>query len=924
MLLTTALTLGAPAAVLTADAEDTPKVTKGAAPHELIVEFDSSVLGRRVTTRVYRPTHLTPTTPVAYFLHGESLRGTPLEQATSLGLTNGSVPFTVVVPDAGDELWCSTCAWVDGRDGQGTAAARFLRTELVPTVEEALGIRADRDRRALAGWGMGATGAVLEGFAHPEVFGSVGALSPRLDLTNGRPAAAVQLGLLATQGYLPGTPEVQLRNLDPLERSPAAVNTGLETLVAVGSPQEEPDIVATADAVSAVWTGLGLAHSYLKAGPGESAADTFRSQLLPRLSRALATEHPLPTRVSYKSTAKDFTAWGYDVAVDRDNKEFLSILGARLDGRDFTLAGTGSALVTTPPAFRPRQTVRVVITPDPASDDPRPNGFLAPLRPTTQEVTADKAGRVTIEVPLGPARAVDETRALVSRGKFVSPHFRVEINPPAVPPDGPEKDARGPLFDDPAALPSTFSGWNVSVRTATDRNPAQSQQVLSVRFDSPVLGKARGLASVPTENYVYLPDSYATSDKPMPVVYWLHGTGGSGGANLLNFHELLDQLNVVVVALDIGKEVPGWCANCQWVDARAQKPGEVPGILPLIWPPLVDNTPGADTSQPPVMAESHLLDEVIPLMEELFRVRDDRAGRGITGNSMGGEGAFIQGFRHPDRFSFVGGVGPLLTTSDVTSDGAQVVSSLYLQWQGYPPLTTSEALYRGLSPSDLGANVAGLDLEVLATNGDDCMTGEGYCVKPNDVTSVNTGALYTEGAMRRANDIVSALWTQQGVAHSYATHRGQHGRPNNAVFAAHHLPRLRAAFAREAEEPALFSYKSTDRAFSVWEYDVTVNRPNTEFLHILGARLDGTDLTLAGTGQARVVTPARFPAHQPQRVLVSRPGEPDRVEVVRADSAGRLTFDLNLGPVRAVDETRQLVEAGQFGFPQTRLTVLGS
>lgn len=56
----------------------------------------------------------------------------------------------------------------------------------------------------------------------------------------------------------------------------------------------------------------------------------------------------------------------------------------------------------------------------------------------------------------------------------------------------------------------------------------------------------------------------------------------------------------------------------------------------------------------------YLLDEAIPVVEQHYAVRADRAGRAIGGISMGGAGAAVHAFSDPSRFCAVGMHSPAL------------------------------------------------------------------------------------------------------------------------------------------------------------------------------------------------------------------------------------------------------------------------
>jgi enterochelin esterase-like enzyme len=126
---------------------------------------------------------------------------------------------------------------------------------------------------------------------------------------------------------------------------------------------------------------------------------------------------------------------------------------------------------------------------------------------------------------------------------------------------------------------------------------------------------------------VYLPQAYFTSTAPLPVVYLLHGSPGSA---------------------------EDWfrAAHAASVGARLNRLGE-PTILvaPEMSRHWTGDTECVDGAR--LHAESHLLDVVIPATERDLRVRTDRAGRSIAGNSAGGFCALNVGLRHRDEFATI-------------------------------------------------------------------------------------------------------------------------------------------------------------------------------------------------------------------------------------------------------------------------------
>lgn len=122
---------------------------------------------------------------------------------------------------------------------------------------------------------------------------------------------------------------------------------------------------------------------------------------------------------------------------------------------------------------------------------------------------------------------------------------------------------------------------------------------------------------------VYLPDNYDFSLTSFPILYLLHGHGGSERdwfePQWGNMNEILDSLIVngkippmVAVTVDVG--------NSWYVDSKLKM-------------------------------ESFYLNEFIPHIEKTYRVNDE--DRLIAGDSMGGYGALRFSLIHPDWFEAV-------------------------------------------------------------------------------------------------------------------------------------------------------------------------------------------------------------------------------------------------------------------------------
>jgi len=132
----------------------------------------------------------------------------------------------------------------------------------------------------------------------------------------------------------------------------------------------------------------------------------------------------------------------------------------------------------------------------------------------------------------------------------------------------------------------------------------------------------------PVRYCVYLPASYSAADaktRKYPVLYLLHGLGG----------------NEQTAALD------GEWTTLQ--DLRRDRAvGDFLVVAPDGWDTFYINSRDGETKY-----SDFFLREFLPFVERTYRVRTERATRGITGFSMGGYGALRMAFAHPELFGSV-------------------------------------------------------------------------------------------------------------------------------------------------------------------------------------------------------------------------------------------------------------------------------
>ena len=134
------------------------------------------------------------------------------------------------------------------------------------------------------------------------------------------------------------------------------------------------------------------------------------------------------------------------------------------------------------------------------------------------------------------------------------------------------------------------------------------------------------LASSEVSYLIYFPPGYESSaPRRYPVVYWLHGMGGTQRSGA-RFVAPLDP------AIRAGKAPPmivvllNGLRDSVWCDSRDGK-----------WP-----------------VESVIIKELIPHIDRTYRTIPERGARAVEGFSMGGSGAPNLGFKYPELFGAVG------------------------------------------------------------------------------------------------------------------------------------------------------------------------------------------------------------------------------------------------------------------------------
>ncbi len=174
-----------------------------------------------------------------------------------------------------------------------------------------------------------------------------------------------------------------------------------------------------------------------------------------------------------------------------------------------------------------------------------------------------------------------------------------------------------------------------------------------ILYESKTVGTTRKLN-------VYTPPNYSPDEK-YPVLYLLHGIGGdeTEWQRFAKIDTLFDNLIADQKAVPMLVVMP---------NGRAQKN---------------DRAEGNVFASAPAFAvfERDLLDDVIPVIESRYSVREEREHRALAGLSMGGGQSLNFGLANLDTFSWVGGFSSAPNTkptAELIPDPAQVKSQIKL------------------------------------------------------------------------------------------------------------------------------------------------------------------------------------------------------------------------------------------------------
>lgn len=357
--------------------------------------------------------------PVLYLLDGTSGTASDWTAKGDVEQVIGDSPIITVMPDItlnGDGGgWCTN--WPDGAERWET----FHIDELIPWADANLRTIPTRAGRAIAGLSQGGFCSMSYAARHPDLFSIALAYSGAPDIYYDPDARVGAMAVInATEVGLdrvppdtffgnPVTDGINWAAHDPATLAENLRDTrlylywgnGLPGPYDKGSPPGEANLIE-----GAIWRdnndfearldSLDIPAYFDDYGPGTHSWPYWTRDLawsLPQILYDFAHPRPDPSPFTYTSADPTFSVYGWQVSMHRSAREFSTLEDVTSSG--FSLAGSGSATVLTPPSYVPgaRYAVRL-------------SGDRVPTE--TVVVTAGPDRRLDLTVPLGPPNPYQE------------------------------------------------------------------------------------------------------------------------------------------------------------------------------------------------------------------------------------------------------------------------------------------------------------------------------------------------------------------------------------------------------------------------------------------------------------------------------------------------------------------------------------
>jgi S-formylglutathione hydrolase FrmB len=296
-----------------------------------------------------------------------------------------------VMPDGND------AQWYDSLDGT-IANERYVLDFLIPYVDRHFRTIAERGGRAIDGLSNGGYGAMHLAAKAPDRFVAAGGMSSNLAALS-FPGLGDATSPAYRHGNLPADLAGNLNGLDLTSDIGTECVTDRQIDNCLTWTFEQLFVPANREFVASVQAVRGPGDGVYEYRESEGAhawrwwMPWLRDRHLPFLLARLADprtagEPPLPPTpragFRYRSMAADFSAWGYEVHVERAVREFVDLTDVRAGG--LVVQGSGTVTIRAAPLYEPGRAYLV-------------SGAGGP----DQRIVADAGGRITFSVDLGPA-----------------------------------------------------------------------------------------------------------------------------------------------------------------------------------------------------------------------------------------------------------------------------------------------------------------------------------------------------------------------------------------------------------------------------------------------------------------------------------------------------------------------------------------
>ena len=363
--------------------------------------------------------------PVFYLLHGTSGGASDWTVMGDTEKTTAGLPLIVVMPDIAlndnGGGWCTN--WVNGGAYGVPEWETFHIDQLIPWVDANLRTIAGRAGRAIAGLSQGGFCSMSYAARHPDLFSTALAYSGAPDIAFDTDAKVGSTAIInATEVGLDGVPPNSMfgdRATDEInwaDHDPATLASnlrGMSLFMYTGNGQPGPldpnPVNPGATTIEELvhqdnvefhnrLVSLDIPSFYDDYGPGTHSWGYWTRDLQQSIGpivRERAHPPPAPARVTYTTADPRYAVFGWSVTTHRTAEEFSTLEEA--DASGFALAGSGSGTVVTPPLYEPGARYALRLRGDRGS--------------SSLTAVADAAGRLRVEVPLGPPNPYEQDTA---------------------------------------------------------------------------------------------------------------------------------------------------------------------------------------------------------------------------------------------------------------------------------------------------------------------------------------------------------------------------------------------------------------------------------------------------------------------------------------------------------------------------------